>query len=429
MPQSSQKSYRKLHKALESASNVAYDGKVSTRAAFASVATAGLLLKVLREEGLGTRASLSEHTGLSRAAMNQRLALLLAHDLVGTDGQGRSTGGRPPVQFHFNSLAGLVLGIDIGISATRIGIADLSGQILADVSGDLSIEDGPESVLAWVATRADGLLAKVGAAPNRLWGVGVGVPGPVEFDAGRVVDPPFMPGWDRFPIRKWFTDRYECPAVVDKDANIMALGEYRTAWTHLRHVLFVKVGTGVGCGIVVDGRAYRGASGAAGDIGHIQLQGYGDPICRCGNRGCVEAIAGGWALVRDLQATGASVRTARDVARMAHDRNPDALAAIRRAAHVLSEALADAVNLFNPSVVILGGSIGLAHGEFLAGVREVIYQRSLPLATQGLQIVPSSLGDRVGVIGAAHLVADLVLEPVAVDQRLARAASRHPDGS
>ncbi|MHB1614222.1 MAG: ROK family protein [Actinomycetes bacterium] len=394
---------------------------MGSRTVLEASATAGALLKTIREEPLATRAALSDRTGLSRAALSQRLDLLVAHGLVVTDGRARSTGGRPPAQFHFNSRAGLVLGIDVGISATRVGLANLSGEVLADCSGDLSVEDGPETVLRWVAQRTDALLAELGTDAAALWGVGVGVPGPVEFNAGRVVDPPFMPGWDRFPIREWFTERYGCPAVVDKDANIMALGEYLTAWRHLRHVLFVKAGTGIGCGIVADGRVYRGANGAAGDIGHIQLQGHGDPACRCGNSGCVEAMAGGWAIVRDLKKSGAAVKTAHDVAVLAQARDHEALNAIRRAGRLLGEALADAVNFFNPSVVIVGGSIGLAHGEFLAGVREVVYQRSLPLATQDLQIVPSPLGDRAGIIGAAHLIGEIILDPLAVDQRLTAA--------
>lgn len=389
-----------------------------TRTVLATTASAGTLLRVIREDTPGTRTALSDRTGLSRTALNQRLDVLLAHGLVVADGREASGGGRPPTQFCFNARAGLVLGVDIGITATRVGVADLSGQVLAEASDDLSVEDGPGPMLAWVTKQADALLDELGTTPACLWGAGVGVPGPVEFGAGQVVNPPFMPGWDRFPIRDWFADHYHCPAVVDKDANIMALGEYRSAWRHLPHVLFVKAGTGVGCGVIADGRVHRGASGAAGDIGHIQLQGHGEPTCRCGNRGCVEAIAGGWALVRDLRTAGSTARTARDVARLAHDRDHDCLLAVRRAGRVVGEALADAVNFFNPSVVILGGSIGLAHGEFLAGVREVIYQRSLPLATQDLQIVPSSLGDQAGIIGAAHLVTDLILEPQAVDARL-----------
>ncbi|MHB8293838.1 MAG: ROK family protein [Acidimicrobiales bacterium] len=407
---------------------------MAKRTALAAAATAGALLRLVREGELGTRSALGEQTGLSRAAINQRLELLQGEGLVVPAGREQSTGGRPPVQFRFNSMAGLVLGVDIGISASRVGVADLSARVLADVSEEISVEEGPEVVLGWVASRTEELLARVGAAGSdgsgagRLWGVGVGVPGPVEFEAGRVVSPPFMAGWDHFPIRDWFVHRYGCPSVVDKDANIMALGEYLTNWQHLRHILFVKAGTGVGCGIVANGRIHRGTNGAAGDIGHIHLQGYGEPACRCGNTGCAEAIASGWALVRDLAALGAAVHTAADVARLANDRDHDALQAIRRAGKVLGEVLADAVNFLNPSAVIVGGTIGLAHGELLAGMREVIYQRSLPLATRDLQIVASTLGDRSGIVGAAHLLTKLILDPLAIDRRLARSGEQSGHG-
>lgn len=389
---------------------------------FRAPATAGELLQVFRQESSSTRAELVARTRLSRVALGQRLAALVEHGLVMPDGQERSTGGRPPVQFRFNPGAGLVLGVDVGITASRVALADLEGDVVADLAERMSVEDGPEAVLGWVGRQADALLARMGRARSALWGAGVGVPGPVEFEQGRVVSPPFMRGWDRYPIRQWFVERFGCPAVVDKDANIMALGEHQRSWRHLRDILFVKAGTGIGCGIIAGGQIYRGARGAAGDIGHIQVRGEDGPLCRCGNLGCVEAMAGGWALIRDLRAEGVDVETASDVARLARAADPRAVAAVRMAGRVLGEALADAVNLLNPSLIVLGGAIGQGHGELLAGLREVIYHRSLALATTDLQIVPSSLGERAGVVGAARLVAAQVLTPAAIDNRLARAS-------
>jgi len=391
---------------------------------FRAPVTAGELLQVVRGEVGATRASLGERTGMSRMAVEQRLSILVENGLVVADGLEQSTGGRPPAQFRFNSEGGVVVAVDIGISAVRVALADLAGDLLMDVSGSISIEDGPEVVLGLVEKYADELIAKR-PRPVELWGMGIGVPGPVEFEQGRVVAPPFMPGWDRYPIRDWATQRFGCPTVVDKDANIMALGEFHSSWSHLRHILFVKAGTGVGCGIITDGRIYRGANGAAGDLGHIEIA-DGDeiadgeaPTCRCGNVGCVEAMAGGWALVRDLRNKGIEVTTAGDVARMARAGDPGVLAAIRKAGRILGHALADAVNFFNPSVLVIGGAIGQAHGELLAGVREVVYRRSLTLATSDLQIVPSALAERAGVVGAAHLIGEQVMEAGAVDARLA----------
>lgn len=380
--------------------------------------TAGEILGLVRAtEGI-TRALLAEHTGLSRMALNQRLSLLSRSRLIVADGHDPSTGGRPSARFVFNSRAGLVVGLDIGITAARVGIADLSGEILAETSRPASLDDGPEPVLQALVSDAEILIDSLGASRSELWGVGAGVPGPVEFEQGRVVSAPFMPGWQEYPIRARLADRLGCPAVVDKDANIMALGEHRASWSQVRHLLFVKVGTGIGCGVIADGRVYRGANGAAGDVGHIQLRGYGDPPCRCGNIGCVEAIAGGWALVRDLRNQGVNVDSAVEVAELARGRHREVLQLVRRSGRVLGDALSDAVNFFNPEVVVIGGSLASAHGELLAGTREIVYQRSLALATRDLQIVTSSLGDRAGIVGAAHLVIEHILTPAAVDRWL-----------
>jgi len=386
--------------------------------------TAGALLAILRDERIATRATLGEKAELSRLALNQRLALLLDADLVCAAGQEPSTGGRPPIQFQFNPLAGFLIGADLGISVARIAITDLVGRVLAYAEERRLIEDGPEVTLPWVARQAESLLSGLDKKLDNVWGVGVGVPGPVEFEAGRVVSAPFMSGWDHYPIRLWFEDRFGCPAVIDKDANIMALGEHRSHWRRFDHILYVKAGTGVGCGVIAMGDLHRGANGSAGDIGHIQHRGDGEPLCRCGKTGCVEAVAGGWALVRDLRAQGIQVSTAEDVVRLAGGHDRVALQAIRRAGRVLGEVLADVVNFFNPSVVIVGGTIGQAEGELLAGIRETVYQRSLTLATKNLLVVPSALGLRAGVIGAAQLVSEAILAPGAIDQRLAAMQGR-----
>lgn len=392
----------------------------------AAAFTPGVLLTLLHGSSGSTRADLVGATGISRVAINQRLGLLLDADLVVTDGLEDVSRGRPPVRYRFNPQAGIVLSVDVGISATRVAVADLSGEILADAVGEVNVSDGPDAVLLVVEKLVQEALAAAGQVEQDLWGVGVGVPGPVEFQAGRVISPPVMTGWDHFPIRDWFSERYQCPVVVDKDANVMALGEHRAVWPDVQHMLFVKAGTGVGCGVIIDGRIYRGANGAAGDVGHIRVEGHGATICRCGQTGCVEALAGGWALVRDLQAAGVSVSTAADVARLAQLHDHLALSAIRQAGQFVGEALADAVNFFNPSLVVVGGAIGMSHGEFLAGLRQVIYERSLPLSTQDLEIRPSVLQARAGVVGAAHLISELLLAPLAVDERLERSLPAQP---
>jgi predicted NBD/HSP70 family sugar kinase len=262
------------------------------------------------------------------------------------------------------------------------------------------------------------LLAEAGRRAGDVRGIGVGVPGPVAFSSGRPVNPPIMPGWDGFSLPDWFASRYDAPVLVDNDVNIMALGEHWTHWRSCEHLMFVKVGTGIGSGIVAGGHIHRGAQGAAGDIGHIHLSDHDDVVCRCGNRGCLEAVAGGRALAQRLAAEGRDATDTRDVVRLVRAGDPLAIRMVRDAGRSLGEVLAGCVNFFNPSVILIGGDLGEAHEQLLAGVREITFQRSLPLATRDLRTEPSRLGDRAGVIGAAIMVIERVLAPEAIDRAI-----------
>ena len=265
---------------------------------------AGSLLRLIRDGDAVTRADLVRHTGLARSTVAQRLDALLAHQRVCEAGGSVSTGGRPPTLLAFNQGAGVVLVADLGATHSRLVASDLAGVPLAETTSDLDIAEGPEVVLPWVDERFAELLAEAGRGAHEVRGIGVGVPGPVAFSLGEPVAPPVMPGWDGFSIPGWFAAHYDAPVLVDNDVNIMALGEHWTHWREVEHLLYVKVGSGIGCGIVADRRIHRGAKGAAGDIGHIRIAGHDDVVCRCGNVGCLESVAGGRALARRLTAAG-----------------------------------------------------------------------------------------------------------------------------
>jgi predicted NBD/HSP70 family sugar kinase len=386
------------------------------------VNTPGELLSLIRAGTAVTRADLARHTGLARSTVAQRVDALMAGGLVLEAGGTPSTGGRPATMLAFNHQAGVVLVADLGATHARLAVTDLAGSPLAELAGDLDIALGPDRVLTWVAGRFDELLDQTGKRPVDVRGIGIGVPGPVEFDTGRPVNPPIMPGWDGFDIPAWFADRYRAPVLVDNDVNIMARGEHWVHWRDTPHLLLVKVGTGIGCGIVADGHIHRGARGAAGDIGHIRATGE-DVICACGNVGCLEAVAGGHALATRLAASGIEASNSRDVVRLVHEGNASATQMVRAAGRTLGEVLAGTVNFFNPAVIVIGGDIAEAHAQLLAGVREGIFSRSLPLATRDLRIVPCRLGDRAGVSGAAITAIEQVLSPAAVDQTLQTAAA------
>ena len=384
--------------------------------------TPGELLSLIRAGTAVTRADLARHTGLARSTVAQRVDALLASGHVLEAGGTPSTGGRPATMLVFNHQAGVVLVADLGATHARVAVTDLAGTPLAELAGDLDIALGPDHVLKWVSARFGDLLQTTGKSPADVSGIGIGVPGPVEFDTGRPVNPPIMPGWDGFDIPAWFADRYGAPVLVDNDVNIMARGEHWVHWRSTPHLLFVKVGTGIGCGIVADGHIHRGARGAAGDIGHIRATGE-DVICACGNVGCLEAVAGGHALAMRLAATGVEASNSRDVVRLVHEGNVSATQMVRAAGRTLGEVLAGTVNFFNPAVIVIGGDIAEAHAQLLAGVREGIFSRSLPLATRDLRIVPCRLGDRAGVSGAAITAIEQVLSPAAVDRTLQATAA------
>jgi len=388
-----------------------------------SPTSAGALLALIRGGVAVTRADLARHTGLARSTVAQRVDALLAAGLVYEAGGSASTGGRPPTLLAFNHAAGVVLVADLGATHARLAVSDLAGTPLAEHAANMDIARGPDHVLAWVGERFTALLEEAELTPGDVHGIGIGVPGPVEFDTGRPVNPPIMPGWDGFDIPAWFAGRYAAPVLVDNDVNIMARGEHWMNWREVSHLLTIKVGTGIGCGIIASGEIHRGARGAAGDIGHIQATAREDVVCRCGNIGCLEAIAGGQALAEQLTAAGIDAAHSRDVVRLVRGGDATAKRMVRDAGRTLGEVLAGTVNFFNPAVIVMGGDIAEAHAELLAGVREGIFSRSLPLATRDLRIVPSRLGDRAGVIGAAIMAVEHAVAPDAVDRSLQSAAA------
>ncbi|MGH3995623.1 MAG: ROK family protein, partial [Pseudonocardiaceae bacterium] len=244
---------------------------------------------------------------------------------------------------------------------------------------------------------------------------------PVEFSAGKVVLPPLMPRWADYPVPAYFEERYpSAQTIVDNDVNLMALGEHRTHYQEVKHLLFVKVGTGIGCGIVTEGDIYRGAQGAAGDIGHIRVAGHDDVLCECGNVACLEAIASGRALARALRERGLTPEGSRDVVALVKGQNRQAVHLVREAGRLIGEVLASLVNAFNPSVIVIGGDLSAAAQQLFAGIREVVYKRSTALATRHLEIVPTSLDDRAGVIGAAVMAIEHILAPEAIDRHVLR---------
>jgi len=396
---------------------------LDTGPATPNVPGAGTLLQLLRDGAPRTRSELAGVTGLARSTVTQRIDALLASGLIGPAGEAASTGGRPPTTFAFQPRAKVTLGADLGATHGRLAVTDMAGTVLAATNADLDIAAGPEKCLDWIIEQGRELLGEVGRTTQDLLGVGIGLPGPVEHSTGRAVNPPIMPGWDGFDVPGYVSDRFAGPVLVDNDVNIMALGEHFTQWPDADHLLFIKAATGIGCGIISENQVFRGAQGAAGDMGHIRVTGEDAPPCRCGNAGCLEAVASGAAIAARLSQQGITAHSALDVVELARSGSVPALRLIRQAGRDIGEVLAAAVNLLNPSIIVIGGSLALAGDHLLAGVREVIYQRSLPLATQHLRIVQSRIGERGGAIGAGVMVINHGLSPQRIDALVTNTAA------
>jgi glucokinase len=386
------------------------------RTAAAANPGAGEIFQILRDGTARTKAELAAITGLARSTVALRVDALLAADLLRPAGEAVSTGGRPPARLAFNSRAGVVLAVDLGATHATIAVADLAGVILDSRTRTIDIADGPDNLLDVILADGATLLETPAAVGIPLLGIGIGVPGPVEHSTGRPTNPPIMPGWDRFDVPGYVQRTFDVPVLVDNDVNILALGEHATMWPHVDDLIFVKVSTGIGAGIIAGGQLQRGAQGSAGDMGHVQVPRVLGSTREPGDERDLEALASGSALATALRGAGHEAHSPADVIELVRSGNAAAIEATRQAGRDVGEVLATVVNLLNPSIIVLGGSIARAGEHLLAGVREVVYRRSIPLATQHLAIVQSQAGDRAAVLGAAIMVAREVLSPASVDR-------------
>lgn len=386
----------------------------------AGAAGAGSLLALIASGRAQSRAELIERTGLSRTTVTQRLSALFAAGLVDESADTMPSGGRPTRVLKLNTAFAVVLVADVGESMVRAAVTTLDLAILAETTAPIDLAEGPLPVLGLIATLFTELLARVGRSRSQVLGAGLCLPAPVDFHAGRVFGPSILIGWDDFDIRGTLGEAIGAPVYVENDVNLMTLAEARRYWPDVEQLLFIKAGTGIGSGIITDGRIYRGAQGAAGDIGHIQLNSADPPLCRCGKLGCVEARAAGWALARDLRAAGFEAENARDIIRLVQQNQPEAIRRVRDAGRVLGEVTADVVSVLNPSVIVVGGTLSGADEHLLGGVRQLVFERSLPLATRALRIVRARSDSSGGLIGAAQLVVDASMDPERIEATIIR---------
>jgi len=358
------------------------------------------------------RADLARMLGLTRAALTAIINDLAADGLV-REAEAHHTGGRKPIVLEINPELGYVVGIDMGVTHVTMILADFSGREIQVLDASFDISQGPQTCLALADMRLKALLEKAGLGLPQINAIGVGVPGPIVAEAGMVSGPPIMPGWDGFPIRDYLEGLWNCPVTLNNDADLGALGEWAYgAARGERNVAYIKVGTGIGCGLLINGQIYHGATGSAGEIGHITIDENG-PLCQCGNRGCLEAVAGGRAIaLRAIEMIKKGQRTQlSEIQPLERINVMDVISAARRgdlfAQLLMSEAgshmgtaVSSLVNLFNPDMVVIGGGVAQIGDLFIEPVRRTVQQRSLRVASRAVRITVAVLGRRSTGMGA-----------------------------
>ncbi|AOF92990.1 ROK family transcriptional regulator [Sinorhizobium sp. RAC02] len=382
---------------------------------------AGGILSLIAAGSAASRAELLSASGLSRVTVTQRLNALLSSGLVRETEKTLPSGGRPTRVLAINAASGFLLVANIGETHIHLAAMDATPAILSQTTLPFSATSGPEATLAQIADAFAALAGGEAEVTHGMFlGISLSLPTPVDFKRGCVVGPSVLPGWDEFDIIGHLKARFDVPVYVENDVNLMTICEHKRRFPAVEDMLFVKVGTGMGSGMIAGGRLFRGAQGAAGDIGHIQFLSEDAPLCRCGKFGCVEARAAGWAIARDLSARGFRAETARDVIDLVEQRKPEALMLLRAAGRTIGEAISDVVSIINPSLIVIGGTLARGGDLILSGIRELVYQRCLPLATRDLSITLSTVHEDSALFGAAYLLLDDVFAPTKIDQLLER---------
>ncbi|XSS42170.1 ROK family protein [Propionibacteriaceae bacterium Y1685] len=380
--------------------------------------SAGQLLQLFADRPL-TRRQVQMLSGLSRSTVTARIDALLDAGYLTTGATSAGAGrGRPAADLELNASAMTALAVDLGVTHGRLAVADGEGTIHAEHVLESDIAAGPDAVLDRVSTTLEKMLADTGRAQRSLAGLGIGVPGPVHWESGDVARSLTMPGWDHFPLAARLAERFGVPVLAENDANLLGFGEVRAGWPESHIAVFVKIGTGIGAAIVVDGHVLRGHTAAEGDIGHVKVPGIEGP-CTCGATGCLAAGASGRAMAAALSGGGRTVQASRDVVELVRAGDPEAVRVVVQAGRWLGAVLADAVGLLNPDVVIIGGDMAMAHEHLLVGIREAVLARVQPLASAHLNLTNARLGDRAGILGAVEMVRDTHFSTHSVDKALA----------
>lgn len=377
----------------------------------------GDVLSLIRHGRAATRGDVLEITGLSRMTISQRLDALLDAGMIIEGDTTEATGGRRRRSLMFNTAQSRVLVAAVDTTHTRTAVTDLGGAVIAEDEIDAPVENGPSEVLDQITAAMGMLLERSGTSAADLCGIGLSLPGPIDPTSGRPSQPPIMPGWDAYPVAEHLQAGLPgVPVLTANDADAAALGEYAVGHSQTVSLCLVKVDTGIGTGIVINGRSYTGADGGAGDIGHVRVSPRSDALCQCGARGCLAAVASGRAVAAELIALGLPAHSGREVRELLAAGNADAARLTQQAGRRIGEVMATVVCLLNPEVVLIGGA--LASAPLLAGIRETLYRLALPRATRHMALQLGALGEDAAIVGLTRLVVDHEFSPDAVNAKM-----------
>jgi glucokinase-like ROK family protein len=375
------------------------------------------VVEALRQHGSVSRADIARITGLSHTTVSSLVAELVHRGLLAeqpVSGRRRAGTGRPPVLLSLTAPAGSAIGVDFGHQHLRVAVADLSSTVLVERAVELDVDHQATAALAAAAGLVDEVLAEAGVVRAGALGIGMGLPGPVEDATGTIGSSVIMPAWAGLAPAAEFERLVGLPVVLDNDANLGALGEVTFgAGRGLSDVVYVKVSAGIGAGLILGGRLYRGSTGIAGEIGHVQIREDG-AVCRCGSRGCLETIVSAPKLVEQLQPAHTDRLTVASMLERAGRGDAGARRVVADAGRTIGRVLADLCNHLNPAAIIVGGELSIAGDLLLDRVRESIDRHAQPGAAASVRIMAGSLGERAQVLGAlALVVADTARFPTA----------------
>src|SRR3954447_19436239 len=365
------------------------------------------VIRALRDEGQISRADIARRTGLSRSTVSSLVADLQADGLVVERPEPGSAygaqGGRPPLLLSFDASAGAAVGIDFGHSHLRVAVSDPASTILAERTRPLDTDHDAQEGLDAAAELVTEALGDAGVARSAVIGAGMGLPGPIEPE-GVVGSSAILPGWIGMTAETEMRRRLEIPVMVDNDANLGALAEAAFgAGREAGDLIYLKVSSGIGAGLILNGRLYRGSQGLAGELGHVLVDPDGI-VCRCGNRGCLETVAATGALVDSLRRSHGDDLTVGAMLAAARAGDVGCRRVIQDAGRALGGVVATLLNVLNPELLVVGGDLAAAGDLLLDGVRESVGRAALPEASRGAEVVAGVLGDRAQVLGALALV-------------------------